>query len=491
RSGDGSQHPTSRSSRSLDIRQVKLAMTQQARRVASNGRVSILQADTRTRAQSATGHRKQKSEPPPLPKPVPKVDSEEPVVRPKTWPLRVMESKARPVKQQPTAPGSSTTCALEKTGSTAKRSGKTLISSSDSSRTSSPAMRRAGSAGTARSQTPNSRDLKVQRKHVEDPLPELVGTGVGRRVTREHGDSLTSKSCISTRPDTPSVTRKVRNETTMSTDSLSEPATSYCERIQTSLSAPSHSSVNTRPDTPPVKGRMLGRLGVEGTMSSDSLANTDSSLPGETSSSEKRGSSPRSPKVNKVLSKVVDGQQRSPSMRRVAIRQSVVSPRDSPTARLCSDTATIGARRSLTTSTKSPSDNSTKTCTVKPTLSPNVKRTPTRLQTRNMTAASPAKPVIDSPKSSGRYSNVPAKVATRHVVKALTTTSGKGGSSTGKKAGTSSGSMVNGNRICDKTAPSKTCVQDDKPPTVGSRSGTFLKDEPTVIKIPNVAEVIE
>nr|CAD7256648.1 unnamed protein product [Timema shepardi] len=489
RSGDGSHHPTSRSSRSLDIRQVKLAMTQQARRVASNGRVSILQADTRTRAQSATGHRKQKSEPPALLKPVPKVDSEETVVRPKTWPLRVMESKARPVKQQPTAPGSSTSCVLEKTGSIVKRSGKTLISSSDSSRTSSPAMRRAGSA---LSQTPNSRDLKVQRKHVEDPLPELVGTGVGRRVTREHGDSLTSKSCISTRPDTPSVTRKVRNETTMSTDSLSEPATSYSERIQTSLSAPSHSSVNTRPDTPPVKGRMLGRLGVEGTMSSDSLANTDSSLPGETSSSEKRGSSPRSPKVNKVLGKVVDGQQRSPSMRRVAIRQSVVSPRDSPTARLCSDTATIGARRSLTTSTKSPSDISTKTCTVKPTLSPSVKRTPTRLQTRNMTAASPAKPIIDSPKSSGRYSNVPAKVATRHVVKTLTTTSGKGGSSvTGKKAGTSSGSMVNGNRICDKTAPSKSCVQDDKPPTVGSRSGTFLKDEPTVIKIPNVAEVIE
>lgn len=88
---------SSSGSHSLDLRQVKLAMTQQARRAASGGRVSTLKADTKSRLQSAKKSQSGTHVPPHKAETVSsqakKVVSEngESTSRPKTWPLRVLE----------------------------------------------------------------------------------------------------------------------------------------------------------------------------------------------------------------------------------------------------------------------------------------------------------------------------------------------------------------------------------------------------------------
>ena len=88
---------SSSGSQSLDLRQVKLAMTQQARRAASGGRVSTLKADTKSRLQSAKKSQSVPHVPPHKAETVSsqakKVVSEngESTSRPKTWPLRVLE----------------------------------------------------------------------------------------------------------------------------------------------------------------------------------------------------------------------------------------------------------------------------------------------------------------------------------------------------------------------------------------------------------------
>ncbi|XP_063237514.1 uncharacterized protein LOC134539417 [Bacillus rossius redtenbacheri] len=410
-----------RSSRSLDIRQVKLAMTQQARRVASGGRVSVLQADVRVRAQSAAPtHRKQKSEPPPVPKKTEARPAVEPLVRPKTWPLRIMESKARPSRQGAGQPSASTP---DKQGCGVRRQGKTLISSSDSSRTSSPAMRRAASSGARR------RPGEASTVSVDS----LTDEG-GRRAV---SDGAMTKSLMSIRPDTPSVARKKRDETTMSADSLGEKA----------VSAPSRSSAHTRPDTPPSKGRVrqaLGRFASDGTISSDSLANTDSSP--RAGVAEAAAS-----KVARPTAKISDLQQRSPSMRRVAMRQSAGSPRDSP-----------AFRRSLATAGKAPGDPS-KPALTRTVLSPGAKRSVGKGAGRGTMKVTPA----SSP-----------KLASSHPTsKAAPSRNAKGPAPAVPREGRK-GCTVNGE------------VKEEPPPqpTVGSRSGTFLKDEPTVMKLPAVED---
>lgn len=88
---------SSSGSHSLDLRQVKLAMTQQARRAASGGRVSTLKADSKSRLQSAKKSQSSTHVPPhkaeTLSSQAKKVVSEngESTSRPKTWPLRVLE----------------------------------------------------------------------------------------------------------------------------------------------------------------------------------------------------------------------------------------------------------------------------------------------------------------------------------------------------------------------------------------------------------------
>jgi hypothetical protein len=88
---------SSSGSRTLDLRQVKLAMTQQARRTASGGRVSALKADTKSRSLSVKKSQLITHVPPhkaetvssQAKKVVP--ENGESTSRPKTWPLRVLE----------------------------------------------------------------------------------------------------------------------------------------------------------------------------------------------------------------------------------------------------------------------------------------------------------------------------------------------------------------------------------------------------------------
>ncbi|KAJ9596492.1 hypothetical protein L9F63_012475 [Diploptera punctata] len=547
---------SSTGSRNLDIRQVKLAMTQQARRAASGGRVSTLRADTKSRSQSAKKCQQSSTHVPThkadtVASQAKKVVTEnaESTSRPKTWPLRVLEQILVHQAWEPP----------EKSGAMPRRTGKTMISSSDSSRTSSPAMRRStssgegsgrGRAGTVgsssnrnllrRSETPPGKEVKSKkRKEGEvtmstDSLSEPQSNGGGRRPT----ESITSRSCMLTRPDTPSVRRKLREEVAISTDSLAESVASgekLPPKVEASASAPSCSLGSTRPDTPPVKERgrkCMGRLGVEVTMSTDSLVTTEHSFIGDSSSRKLEVNKivpiPKSPTPKHQLINRHDGskgnlakqgksgetrnessQPRSPALagRRVVMRQTIISPRDSPTFRLRSGvssspyTGSPSLRRSLLLAARSPTNdnaasvnNNTKTATptkstvtstktekvvVKSFPSPTTsvtmsKRTPTRLQTRNQSVASPVK-------SNGavpcRASGTPARGASKTNNNAT------------RKVVSNGRNKQNNNEVSSQNKRSE--PSEDRPLTVGSRSGTFLKDEPTILKKPDVDNVQE
>ncbi|XP_066991189.2 streptococcal hemagglutinin [Anabrus simplex] len=525
-------------SRNLDLRQVKLAMTQQARRAASGGRVSTLRADSKAKqpkqpSAAAAKHGDTKAA----------SNGETGTTstgRPKTWPMRVLETKSRSSKYRANLSDSSTGTP-EKSAAIPRRAGKTMISSSDSSRTSSPAMRRStpgseGSGGRGRTSTnrsltncsetpPPNREVRSSRRRREgeastmstDSLTESPSNGKRCSETLS-----TSKSCISTRPDTPSVRRRVREEVVMSTDSLASVANGEkaTGKEGTSVSAPNISSIAARPDTPKERARnALGRLGIEVTMSTDSLA-TDSSYTGDTAGSGRAddGKSPKlvsnarldgksAVKLGKVSGTRCDNQQRSPAAAvRRSTRQSIISPRDSPTAKLRSTvssspyTGSPSLRRSLLLASKCQSDNNniskqatpTKVTTIskpekvaaKLLASPSAssKRTPTRLQTNRQIVASPGK----------MGSNDGMKTSSSG--KALSST---GGSAPGKTH--ANANKVNNNMSVVKKNSTNgknkrnadSSSSEDKPPTVGSRSGTFLKDEPTILKKPEVDNVQE
>ncbi|XP_069696748.1 serine-rich adhesin for platelets isoform X2 [Periplaneta americana] len=470
----------------------------------------------------------------------------------------------------------------EKSGAMPRRAGKTMISSSDSSRTSSPAMRRSTSSGEGsgrgraatvgsgssrnllrRSETPPGKEIRSKKRKEEvttmstDSLSEVQSNGGGKRSVREISDSVTSRSCISTRPDTPSVRRKLRGEeVVMSADSLAESVASgekLPPKVETSASAPSCSLGTTRPDTPPVKERgrkCLGRIGVDVTMSTDSLSATEQSYTGDSSAGRKTEVAkivtiPKSPilrgsqqsgirqdgsKTNLTKgTKAADtrsenNQPRSPATaaRRVVMRQTIVSPRDSPTFRLRSGvtsspyTGSPSLRRSLLLATRSPTNdnagivnNNAKVATptksvisaksekaVKSVSSPSTstvcnKRTPTRLQTRSQAVASPVKNGSDSGKGSGRVLGKDS-VRINTAGKVITNVSKTNNNATRKVI--SNGSINGKNKQNNNETPTlskKGEPSEDKPPSVGSRSGTFLKDEPTILKKPDVDNVQE
>ncbi|PSN39398.1 hypothetical protein C0J52_16579 [Blattella germanica] len=577
---------SSTGSRSLDIRQVKLAMTQQARRAASGGRVSTLRADTKSRSQSSKKSQQSSTHVPPhkaetVASQAKKVVQEngESTSRPKTWPLRVLENKPRTAKQRANS-SSSSMGTPEKSGAMPRRTGKTMISSSDSSRTSSPAMRRSTSSGEGsgrgraatvgssssrnllrRSETPPGKEIRSKKRKdgdvtmSTDSLSEPHSNGGCKRSVKEMTDSITSRSCISTRPDTPSVRRKLREEVTISTDSLTESVASgekATPKVETSLSAPSRSLGSTRPDTPPVKERgrkCLGRIGVDVSMSTDSLTTTEQTLTGESAAVRKmevnkivnipRSPTPKGSQLNRLEgskgnlakgtkaneAKNENSQPRSPATaaRRVVMRQTIVSPRDSPTFRLRSGissspfTGSPSLRRSLLLASRSPTNdntaavnNNTKMATptkattmtpaktekvvVKSLSSPSTsvtvnKRTPTRLQTRNQPVASPVKSGSGvTCRASGREAG---KSGT--PCKAISNTSKANNNAATRKV-VSNGSINGRNKQNNNEVSSqnkKAEPSEDRPLTVGSRSGTFLKDEPTILKKPDVDNVQE
>lgn len=550
--GTGSRSVSSTGLRSLDLRQVRLAMTQQARRAASGGRVSTLKADSKTKVQIKQAPVVQ------VRKEVATTDdsskasngeTSSTTSRPKTWPMRVLENKSRPTKYRVNSSTSSTATPEKPASSATRRSGKIMISSSDSSRTSSPAMKRSAPCSDAsgrvrastltsasgrntvnRSETPPGRDLRNRRKRdgdvaaiSTDSLTESPSNGSTKRSTKEISESTTSRSCISTRPDTPSVRRKAREEA-LSADSLSSTvhADKAISRNGISASAANH-SVTVRPDTPKArKKNLLGKLGAEVTISTDSLA-TDSSLAGEISTGSKDGGkSSGSNKSEGKGGKLVKmsntkNEVRSPVSAIWKVnRQSVSSPRDSPTARVRSAvssspyTGSPSLRRSLLMASKSENTSSpssakqitsqkggsksekitTKILSSPSTSSTSSKRTQSRSQVRNQAIASPAKPVEGSKSSVGKAASKDASI--QYPVSK--SNSSKSIAST-KKTTNGPITEIRSKRQSDihpKLPPlSKRETGEERHPSVGSRSGTFLKDEPTILKKPDVDNVQE
>lgn len=462
----------------------------------------------------------------------------------------------------------------EKSGAMPRRAGKAMISSSDSSRTSSPAMKRSTSSGEGsgrgraptvgnassrnlvrRSETPPGKEMRSKkRKDSEvtamstDSLSEVQSNGGDQHLAKDAGDSITSQSCICTRPDTPSVRQKLGEEVVMSTDSLAESVASgekLSAKTKASANVPSHSLGSTRPDTPPIKDRgkkCLGRLGVEATMSTDVLAATEHSFTGETSTVRKievaktvpipksptsKGSHLNSSRFDGGKGSLVKGakngeakneifQPRSPAAtaRRVVMRQTIVSPRDSPTFRLRSGVTSSphsgspSLRRSILLATKSPATdsaacvNNLTSTTAKPekavkplssqspTISAN-KRTPARLQTRNQQAASPVKSSSESGRGVTRSCG-------REALRG--NTGGKGITDVSKANNNATRKVISNGSVHGKNRQNNNEVStpnkrgessEEKPLSVGSRSGTFLKDEPTILKKPNVDNVQE
>ncbi|XP_049961668.1 uncharacterized protein LOC126481757 [Schistocerca serialis cubense] len=565
---------SSSGSRSLDLRQVKLAMTQQARRTASGGRVSALRADSsntsrkqqQQQQQQQQQHQQQQQQ---QLQQMPGQQSHQQRQHPsgsvahKNGEVKTQESKQKLPKQK----NKSTSCAAtpEKLTATTRRPGRT-ISSSDSSRTSSPAMRRSApgsdSSGKSRTFTTGSvsrgvsgtspgRDAKGRRKKdgefsmSADSLSELA-TNCAKVQLKETNDITKSKSRCSVPAETILVKKRVGDEITISTDSLSESA-AVPERLKrqetTSQSAPNA----TRPDTPKERRHhTLGRIGTDITMSTDSLATAESfavdNVPSKTENGKTVPKSPtstsqavsskhdlnRTPTAKglKAGSTRMENQQSPlPAIRKLTNRQTVLSPRDSPTARLRSGatsspySSSPSLRRNVLISSRPSPDNvssinnnsknaaptkgvvqlKSERSSIKanasssPTMVSSNRRTPPRLQGKNQ-LSSPAK-VSSENKTSGTRSALREAGGTFTLSKTVINVN-KVNNNALKK--TVNGVLSRSKCVPEAVTQTKTKVEtkkggplEDKPPSVGSRSGTFLKDEPTILKKPDVDNVQE
>ncbi|XP_054274768.1 uncharacterized protein LOC128994331 isoform X2 [Macrosteles quadrilineatus] len=332
--------------------------------------------------------------------PQPAVKSESTGPRPKTWPYKISEVKSRYLEPKQT-PKQSPALAANKTDKptltpTARRNvSKSIISSSDSSRTSSPAMRRS--------------------------LPQRPS----RNVTKKD-DNLT-----------------------MSTDSLADPNSAS-------------SAGSKKKADPAVKTQAISRIDfIEKNVRSLSLKSSKvGTSANRVASSDSKGRFPQvkiendKPKYSPVAVSKKGSSQSSPHVKDspVSLNKGTVNSTPSPSV-----------RRSVL----SPKEKSSVTAETKSTM---LKRNATyRVQAKS---SSPVKGA--NTKQKEILSVVAASPNTKGNINKLQT---KVNSS--KKSG-----MNNNNAGYNKTeAPPR--------PMVGSRSGTFLKDEPTVLKKPQVANVSE
>lgn len=482
----------------------------------------------------------------------------------------LLQNKSKSAKQR-TNSSSSSMGTPEKSGAMPRRAGKAVISSSDSSRTSSPAMKRSTSSGEGsgrgrattvgsrnlvrRSETPPGKEIRSKkRKDSEvtamstDSLSEVQSNGGDQHSAKDVGHSITSQSCICTHPDTPSVRQKLGEEVAMSADSLTESVASG-EKLSAKTKAiagvPCHSLGSTRPDTPPIKDRgrkCLAKIGVEATVSTDVLAASEQSFTGETSTVRKievaktvpipksptskgshstgtrfdggKGNLAKGAKNGETKNEITQPRSPAAAARRVVMRQTIDSPRDSPTFRLRSGvtsspyTGSPSVRRNLllatrsTTNDNSTSGNNMTSSTAKPekfikslcsqsATTSAIKRTPTRLQTRNQPLASPVK-------SSSEPGRGVSRNYGREAVRG--NTGGRGISDVSKANNNATRKVISNGSVHGKNRQNNNEVStpnkrgessEEKPLSVGSRSGTFLKDEPTILKKPNVDNVQE
>ncbi|XP_070171814.1 serine-rich adhesin for platelets [Polyergus mexicanus] len=312
---------------------------------------------------------------------------------------------------------------------------KIMISSSDSSRTSSPAMKRAiDKKPLSKMKLPVKKDMKALSS---DSLTEANASGRSGGSKKD----LISKSCGITRPESPSFKQKT-NEIGLSIDSLETKS------------------------KPAVVKKKTNKM--------DTSMSTDSLMTEITATPKSNASNKLSPTLVKATSKTQTydrtkkssppTQQRSPLTAIKRPQRSLESSTAASRSRAAAISSTYygspSLRRNLLDAARTPDVSGKPMNTVSPfrtrqitqtNIPPNIRRE--RKETQNSQSSdSPSKK--SSPKSN----------ATNRMNKSTIT---------GKKIASS--------KIDDKV---KRCHNGEaqKQPTVGSRSGTFLKDEPTILK---------
>ncbi|XP_012279426.1 uncharacterized protein LOC105699191 isoform X2 [Orussus abietinus] len=417
--------PSSRSSvsRSLDLRRVKMAISEHN--------------DKTTKPVPAV--------PPPQPKkPLnkPKTDPLErkmqedkshagdSTMRPRSWPNKVevksryLEPRSKPVPKEPAPP-------VLQPDKMSQQRRKIMISSSDSSRTSSPAMKRAAEKKPlAKMKLPIKKDVKALSS---DSLTES-----NHNRTNVKKD-LTSKSCGITRPESPSLKQK-EGDMGLSIDSLAEQKKK------------------------PIIRKKPGKMDTS--MSTDSLMTDVAATPKSTVSNKLSPTLSRGANKTPAKKPSPPMQQRSPL---TVSRRPARTLENSTAASRSRAFATSGyqgspsLRRSLLDAAKTPD-------------------VPNRTQNTQQR--------VGARQGSGQVTAV-------NVDKDKRKKEGPGGQqgqeSPGKKSSPKSNGALRANRTAavKKTTTAKpgedkakTKCQNGEPkqPTVGSRSGTFLKDEPTILK---------
>ncbi|XP_032681099.1 uncharacterized protein LOC116848765 isoform X2 [Odontomachus brunneus] len=352
-------------------------------------------------------------------------------IRPKSWPNK-MEVKSRYLepRNKSVPKESAPTTHHDKINVQQRR--KIMISSSDSSRTSSPAMKRASDKKPlAKIKLPVKKDVKALSS---DSLTEANASRTSNKR------DLISKSCGITRPESPSFKQK-GTDIGLSVDSL---------------------ETKSKPITTKKKVSKM-----------DTSMSTDSLMTEITATPKSNVSNKLSPTLTKIAGKTqaYDRTKKNspPTQQRSPLTITKRTPRslESSTAASRSRAAAVNAyhgspslRRSLLDAARTPDVPSKPINTMTPfrarqiaqsNVLPNTRRE--RKETQNSQSSdSPSKK--SSPKSSVANKTNKSTVASKRT--------------------------VNG-KIDDKM---KKCHNGEtqKQPTVGSRSGTFLKDEPTILK---------
>ncbi|XP_076668765.1 uncharacterized protein LOC143369103 isoform X3 [Andrena cerasifolii] len=418
--------------RSLDLKRVKMVISEHNDKTLKQMTVA---------QQTKKVVNKPKSDPPER-----KIPDDKPTTtdanRPKSWPNKI-EVKSRYLEPRNKSVPKDTPQPAYPEKVIVQQRRRIMISSSDSSRTSSPAMKRAtDKKPLAKIKLTIKKDVKALSS---DSLTEA---NASRANTKK--DTI-SKSCGITRPESPSFKQK-NAEIGLSVDSLAE------SKIKPA----------------PVKKK---------TNKMDTSMSTDSLMTEITTTPKSNVSNKLSPTLGKAAGKtqVYDRVKKSsPPMQQ---RSPLTVPRrparslESSTAASRSRAAAISAyhgspslRRNLLDAAKTPdvpskslNNVSFKTATTRALTQsmvnhPNIKREKKDGVPNQQGSESPSK--RSSPKSSGTNKMMkPAATAKRATGKAT----------------------------CDDKVKNK-CHNGEvaKQPTVGSRSGTFLKDEPTILKKPDI-----
>ncbi|XP_029169226.1 uncharacterized protein LOC114939168 isoform X2 [Nylanderia fulva] len=354
-------------------------------------------------------------------------------VRPKSWPNKV-EVKSRYLEPRIKSVPKESTPTTHHVDKLVQQRRKIMISSSDSSRTSSPAMKRAiDKKPLSKMKLPVKKDVKALSS---DSLTEANASG-GRSVVGKR--DLISKSCGITRPESPSFKQK-GTEIGLSIDSL-------------------------EPKSKPVP------IAKKKTNKMDTSMSTDSLMTEITATPKSNVSNKLSPTLAKTTSKT-----------QTYDRTKKSSP---PTQQRSPLTAIRKPQRSLEGSTAA---SRSRAAAISNTYygSPNLRR---NLLDAARTPDVPGKPV-----------NAVAPFRTRQIMQPNTPPNTRrerkdtqSSDSPSKKSSPKSSagsrmnkSMITGKRITSSKVDDKVkrCHNGEaqKQPTVGSRSGTFLKDEPTILK---------